>query len=171
MWVQPSLGVLAFIWENEDDSIQCLHPFRTEENPKKRVLETGRAAARSWQLRQISEHLLSGVTLVGHLVFESYPTSRPSSWVSCYALLLSLWGVQACYTSNRSEALLFVFSDMKIAFGFIGVFLFFLLGECVVSLPEPKYLQHDYTSRRAWALSEIHIYWDVFLCSDKYIYR
>lgn len=46
MWGQPSLGVLAFIWENEDDSIRCLHPFKTEENPKKRMLETGRAAAK-----------------------------------------------------------------------------------------------------------------------------
>lgn len=47
MWVQPSLGVLTFIWENEDDDARCLHPFKTEENPKKRVLETGRAAAKA----------------------------------------------------------------------------------------------------------------------------
>lgn len=35
---------------------------------------------------------------------------------------------------------MFVFPDMKIVFGFIGVFLSFLLGECVVSLPQLKCL-------------------------------
>lgn len=134
MWVQPSLGVLAFIWENEDDGARCLHPFKTEENPKEARVGDGKSCCQGAGNGDRAPNICCrGVTLSGHLVVESYPASLPSCRVSCYALLLSLWDVQACYTSNRSEPLWFVFPDMKIALGFIGVFLSVLLGECVVT--------------------------------------
>lgn len=61
MWVQPSLGVLSFIWENGEDTLCFLHPFKDGRKSKRNVCWRGdEPPPMRWPVRQIlEEHLLT----------------------------------------------------------------------------------------------------------------
>lgn len=61
MWVQPSLGVLPFIWENGEDNLCCLHPFKKGRKSQRNVCWRGEELLpMRWPVRQIfEEHLLT----------------------------------------------------------------------------------------------------------------
>lgn len=61
MWVQPSLGVLPFIWENGEDNLRCLLPFKKGRKSKRNVCwSEEELLPRRWAVRQIfDEHLLT----------------------------------------------------------------------------------------------------------------
>lgn len=139
MWVQPSLGVLSFIWENGEDTLCFLHPFQNGRKSKRNVCRRGEESPpMRWPIRQIlEEHLLTE----GNTVWTSGNRRLRcvSSILLGFLLCLTVRSLQSfAWSSAGKNTPLSVFSDMKRALGFIGIFLSFLVGECVVSLPQLK---------------------------------
>lgn len=144
MWVQPSLGVLPFIWENEEDNLCCLHPFKRGKKRQETCVEERKCCCQGAGRAVILTSPQNIWQLWGNTVWTSGNRrlncrSSILSAFSCYALLYAVWDFQVYHTcsSVRGSALLFIFlSDMNGALGFIGVFLSFLSGECVVFLSQ-----------------------------------
>lgn len=130
------MGVLSFIWENGEDTLCFLHPFQNGRKSKRNVCWRGEEPPpMRWPLRQIlEEHLLTE----GNTVWTSGNRRLRcvSSILLGFLLCLTVCSLQSfAWSSAGKNTPLFIFSDMKRALGFIGIFLSFLVGECVVSLP------------------------------------
>jgi len=133
------LGVLPFIWENGEENLCCLHPVKKGRKSSGNVCWRGEERLpRRRAVRQIfGEHLVTA----GNTVWTSgnrrlhCVSSILSGFLLCLAVhsLRSL-GLLYMVTGWGKRTFIHFFSDMKGALGFIGVFLSFLCGECVVSL-------------------------------------
>lgn len=83
MWVQPQLGCALFIWENREDNLCCLHPFKKKEEKLKKKKKTCVEEAKSCcqgagpSDRSSKNICYPRVTLFGHLVTEDNPVAFP----------------------------------------------------------------------------------------------